>query len=77
MRYKPHLDWSIKVGLIEMIQEKWQPKAGKGRARTWVIYVPRSPIQERTLRYAEAIEYATQRLLSTNNDSKEANQEGE
>jgi hypothetical protein len=61
-RYKAHLDWALKVGLIEMIREKWQPKTGKGRARTYAIHVPHSRVQERTLSYTGAIEYARQRV---------------
>jgi hypothetical protein len=63
-RYRPHLNWALKVGLITMIREKWQAKKGKGRARTYTIHVPHGAIKERTLSYSGAIEYASQRLSS-------------
>ena len=62
MRYKPHLDWAMKVGLIEMIREKWQSKGRKGRARTYAIHIPSRPYEERTLTYSAAIEYGKNRI---------------
>ncbi len=66
MRYKPHLDWAMEVGLIAMIRDKWQPKNGPGRARTYVIHLPHGSIQDQTLNYTAAIEYAGQRVRDGN-----------
>jgi hypothetical protein len=75
-RYKAHLDWAVATGLIEMIREKWQSKTGKGRARTYVIHVPASSLQDRTLSYAEAIEYVDQRVCTNGEDTEAAHCEG-
>jgi len=75
-RYKAHLDWALKIGLIEMIREKWQPKNGKGRARTYMIHMPHSSVQERTLSYADAIEYAGQRVRASSSNTQAVHREG-
>jgi hypothetical protein len=75
-RYKAHLDWTLEVGLVEMVREKWQSKNGKGRARTYVIHVPPSSLQDRTLSYTEAIEYAGQRACINGEGTHAAHCEG-
>jgi hypothetical protein len=77
IRYRPHLTWALEVGLIEMIREKRQSKNGKGRARTYAIYVPHSPLEERTLSYAHAIEYADQRVLAASDGIQVGHGEGD
>jgi hypothetical protein len=75
-RYKPHLDWALEVGLIEMVREKWQSRNGNGRARTYVIHALHGPLEEQALSHTEAIQYAGQRVLATSDDAQANRREG-
>jgi hypothetical protein len=56
-KYKAHLDWGLKVGLLVLVKEKYQ-KAH--RPRTFSVVVPTIGYEECTLSYQDAVDYIQQ-----------------
>jgi len=69
MRYKPFMDWAIRVGLIELVREKRQSSNGTGRARTYYLKVPVPRIEEITLSYSRGLEYVANQIGSKTQES--------
>jgi hypothetical protein len=55
MNYKTRIDHAVTAGMLTLVKDKWQNPSGKGRARTYRIYVPVPVPGSETLDHSTAL----------------------